>query len=63
MFHLEVGKTYPFLGGTSITPVRLLATIVWLDGENVHYRLGDSQLVKQTPIDRFTEIVEKGAST
>ena len=41
-----------------ITPITEAVTVVWNDGENIHYRK-ESQPIKvlQTPIKRFIEAV------
>ncbi|WP_320196240.1 hypothetical protein RMR10_004565 [Agrobacterium rosae] len=55
---VEVGKTYIARNqGHSITPRTVEATVVWIDGDNVHYRLEGETAVKQTTVDRFMEIV------
>lgn len=56
---IEVGKTYTAKNqGRSITPQVEFVTVVWIENDNVHYRLNFSHLVKQTPLDRFLEIID-----
>lgn len=55
---LVVGQTYRALNqGKAITPHSFEVTIVWLDGQNVHYRREGETQVFQTPVERFLEIV------
>ena len=58
---IEKGKTYTAYGqGRAITPQTFEVEVVWLDGENVHYRREGETAVFQTPLDRFKEIVRVG---
>ena len=58
MMELKVGSVYTAPNqGTSITPRSIEVTIVWLDGDNVHYRIGKDHTVHQTPRARFLEII------
>lgn len=56
---LKVGRTYSAKNqGRAITPRSIEVTVIWLDGDHVHYRISGEQEVKQTPISRFLEIVK-----
>lgn len=55
---IQTGQTYTARNqGTAITPQDVAVTVVWLDGENVHYRKEGEALVRQTPLARFVEII------
>ncbi len=55
---IEQGKTYTAYGqGNTITTQTRQVTVVWVAGENVHYRLEGTRQVKQTTLDRFIEVV------
>lgn len=55
---IEAGKTYTaYRQGTAITPATKQVKVVWIEGDSVHYRLEGSDVVKQTPLDRFIEII------
>lgn len=56
---LVIGQTYRALNqGVAITPQSFDVTIVWLDGKNVHYRRDGGTEVRQTPVERFLEIIQ-----
>lgn len=53
-----VGQTYVARNqGTSITPRSINVTVIWVDGDHVHYRREGESEVRQTPRERFAEIV------
>lgn len=53
------GMRFVYQGGNSITPIPHHVTVVWDDGENVHYRTDtDPGKVRQTPRERFIEITQ-----
>jgi hypothetical protein len=56
---IEKGKVYTAKNqGTAITPQTVQVVVDWVDGVNVHYRIvGRPWERKQTPIERFKEIV------
>lgn len=59
---IQPGGTYVARNqGTAITPQDIAVTVVWLDGMNVHYRKEGEALVRQTPVERFSEIVSGGS--
>ncbi len=43
--------------GYAITPRVVNVTVVWDDGQSVHYRIEGELLVKQTSRERFMEII------
>lgn len=43
--------------GWTITPAITQATVVWVSEADVHYRLEGDPEIKQTPIERFREII------
>jgi len=58
MIDLEVGQKYTARNqGRAITPHSITVVIVWLDGDHVHYRRENEVEVRQTPRERFIEIV------
>lgn len=58
MNDLEVGASYIAKNqGRNITPQSVEVTVVWIDGDTVHYRLGGHTRVEQTTKERFMEIV------
>ncbi len=42
----------------SITPRSIKVTVVWVDGDYVHYRREGEVDVRQTPCKRFLEVVD-----
>ncbi|MBX5130771.1 hypothetical protein HJB53_30235 [Rhizobium lentis] len=56
---IEVGRTYTArYQGKTITPQFIEVTVVWVENGHVHYRRAGETEVRQTPIERFVEIVE-----
>lgn len=54
---IEAGRIYiAKRQGTAITPRDVRVEVVWVDGENVHYRLPGGPVL-QTPVARFEEII------
>ena len=54
---IVVGETYLAKNqGTTISPLTVEVVVVWIDDDTVHYRLKGGS-VKQTPRDRFLEII------
>lgn len=45
--------------GRTITPQTIEVEVVWTDDINIHYRKAGSQLVEQTTVERFMEIVDE----
>lgn len=55
---LEKGHTYcAYNQGNTITPQMKRVTIVHLNDQDVYYRIAGETEVKQTPIERFREII------
>ena len=55
---IQAGQTYVARNqGTAISPQDISVTVVWVDGENVHYRKECESLVQQTTLARFEKIV------
>ncbi len=55
---IEAGRTYIAKNqGRAITPRELKVTVVSIENGHVHYRLEGQTEVKQTPMDRFLEII------
>lgn len=55
---LEVGQTYIAKNqGRAITPRNVKVTVVWIEDGHVQYRLEGETQIKQTPMDRFLEII------
>jgi len=55
---LEAGQTYIAKNqGRAITPRDAKVAVVWIENGHVHYRLEGETKIKQTPTDRFLEIV------
>lgn len=60
---IEIGQTYTAKNqGMAITPAEVKVTVVWIENDSVHYRREGETLVKQTPIDRFLEIIGEAKS-
>ena len=55
----NAGDRYSFAGGNAITPITQFVTVVWCDGENVHYRKDGGCIAEQTTLSRFLEIARK----
>jgi hypothetical protein len=52
------GKTYTARNqGTAITPHSKLVHVAWVSDRDVHYYLCGEAGIKQTPLQRFIEIV------
>lgn len=55
----KVGQTYVARNqGMLITPRSIDVTVIWIDGDHVHYRREGESEVRQTPRERFAEIVD-----
>lgn len=46
------------LSRSSMEPIWKYVTIVWVDGENIHYRKDGTSLVEQTTSNKFLENFE-----
>ncbi len=58
MYSLEVGGVYAARNqGPAITGQTIQVTVVWIENGHVHYRLTGQSEIKQTPVNRFLEIV------
>lgn len=60
MSNIEAGKTYEVSNqGNLITPKTNLVEVVWVEDGHVHYRIVGTTEIKQTPNDRFLEIISQ----
>ncbi len=50
------GRSFTYMGGSTITPQPLRVHVVWDDGDNIHYRNGDQTKINQTSRERFFQI-------
>jgi hypothetical protein len=55
---MKAGDRFVTDAGMAITPIKRKGTVIWDDGENIHYRLDGDVKVKQTPSDRFEELAK-----